>query len=331
MPWISKEDVAKAKEMDLLTYLMNYRPDELKKTGGSEYGMKSHSSLKISNGKWIWYAGNKGGTTALNYLIEVEGMEFQDAVREIIGDVTVRAPVYIPKEELQPKKKFEPPAEGKAFQDIIYYLKDDRGIDLDIIYDEYNKANIYQTEKYKNVAFVGRDKEDNIRFVTLRGTSGSFKGTVGGSDRRYPYKIMSPTKRNSGVHIFEAPIDALSYATLMKQRGFNYKEHNFLSLCGVTPTKEDGSGKMPTAIDTYLKDYPYTDTVILHLDNDKAGRNATKVIVDTLSARGIKCYDQPPPEGYKDCNEYLLYGEPQLEKMMKQQQEKKMEHVRADR
>lgn len=317
MPWIPPEVVKKAKEMDLLTYFMNYRPNELVKVG-REYKTKAHGSLRISNGKWMWFSQNIGGRTALDYLINVEGMAFQDAVEEIVGDIERAAPVYV-KEPEYVKKELIPPDESRRINEMVYYLRDTRKIDLDIIYDEYNKENLYQTKDYNNVAFVGRNKDGEVRLITLRGTRGDFKNTVAGSDRNYPYKIMSSTK-NRGVHIFEAPIDALSYATLMKGRGIDYKQHNFLSLCGVTPPRKDGSGRVPTAIDTYLSEYPYTDMVILHLDNDPAGRNASKVITDVLSARGIKVYDQPPPEGYKDCNDYLKYGEPQLKRM--QQKEK---------
>ena len=37
MPYIPPEVVAKAKEMDLLTYLKNYEPGELVHFGGSTY------------------------------------------------------------------------------------------------------------------------------------------------------------------------------------------------------------------------------------------------------------------------------------------------------
>ena len=42
MPYISPEVVAKAKEMDLLTYLKNYEPNELVHFGGSTYCTRTH-------------------------------------------------------------------------------------------------------------------------------------------------------------------------------------------------------------------------------------------------------------------------------------------------
>ena len=52
MPYIPPEVVEKAREMDLLTYLKNYEPQELVHFGGNTYCTREHDSLKISNGKW---------------------------------------------------------------------------------------------------------------------------------------------------------------------------------------------------------------------------------------------------------------------------------------
>ena len=43
MPYIPPEVVAKAKEMDLLTYLKNYEPSELVHFGGSTYCTRTRS------------------------------------------------------------------------------------------------------------------------------------------------------------------------------------------------------------------------------------------------------------------------------------------------
>lgn len=55
MPYIPPEVVEKAREMDLLTYLKNYEPQELVHFGGNTYCTREHDSLKISNGKWCWF------------------------------------------------------------------------------------------------------------------------------------------------------------------------------------------------------------------------------------------------------------------------------------
>ena len=72
MPYIPPEVVAQAREMDLLTYLRTYEPQELVHFGGSTYCTREHDSLKISNGKWCWFSRGIGGYSALDYLIKVK-------------------------------------------------------------------------------------------------------------------------------------------------------------------------------------------------------------------------------------------------------------------
>ena len=49
---VTKEQIERAKEWDLLSYLQAFEPRELKKCGRTEYCMATHDSLKISNGRW---------------------------------------------------------------------------------------------------------------------------------------------------------------------------------------------------------------------------------------------------------------------------------------
>ena len=46
MSYIAAEDVAKAKEMDLLTYLRNYEPQELVHVSGNTYCTREHDSCE---------------------------------------------------------------------------------------------------------------------------------------------------------------------------------------------------------------------------------------------------------------------------------------------
>ena len=55
-PYLSKEQIAAAREMDLLTYLRRFEPEELVHIGGDTYATRTHDSLKISNGKWCWWS-----------------------------------------------------------------------------------------------------------------------------------------------------------------------------------------------------------------------------------------------------------------------------------
>lgn len=85
MPGVSKEQIARAKKWDLLSYLQKYEPDELVRTGPHEYSTATHGSLKISNSLWHWFKGDVGGKDALSYLVRVRMMGFVEAVEAAFG------------------------------------------------------------------------------------------------------------------------------------------------------------------------------------------------------------------------------------------------------
>lgn len=309
---IPKEIIAQAKEMDLLTYLKYYEPDELVHIKGEQYCTKSHDSLKISNGKWMWWSEGIGGRSALDYLIKVREMDFVDAVNVLTGDLNIIESIPV-KKDIKPAEKtslYIPPR-AKDCRKAVDYLVNERGLEEKIVIELVEKGLIYQTDtEYANVAFVGKDPEGKVRCVASRGTVGYFKNTSSGSDRHYPFRLVSESNK-SVLHVFESPIDLLSYASLMLQLGMDYREHNMIALCGIYQPKEGdiAESAIPIGIDTYIKERPQTAVVCLHLDNDKAGRAAAQALKIVLTnKRGLKVIDQPPPEGYKDCNHYLVEG-----------------------
>ena len=77
-----------------------------------------------------------------------------------------------------------------------------------------------------------------------------------------------------------------------------------LSLCGVYhPAKNIEQSKVPKALTRYFNEYPEINTLALHLDNDTAGRLASKAIKTVLSKQYC-IIDKPPPMG-KDYNDFL--------------------------
>lgn len=80
MPGVTAEQIARAKQIDLLSYLQACEPQELRRDSPHQYRTVSHDSLVISNGLWHWHSRGIGGATALDYLIHVREMPFVDAV-----------------------------------------------------------------------------------------------------------------------------------------------------------------------------------------------------------------------------------------------------------
>ena len=300
MGYVTPEQITQAKELDLLTYLQRYDPHELVHVGGNTYCTREHDSLKISNGKWNWFSRGIGGKTALDYLIKVQGFSFTQAVEALAGQNFSPLP-HVP--QAQPKKQ-EPrvlslPQPSRCATHAVSYLHG-RGIDYDVIDYCIQTGRVYESQKYHNVVFVGRDLKGQPRYAALRGTVGDFKGEATGSDKRYSFCIAENPSANS-VHLFESAIDLLSYATLLKMKGRDWRQDALLSLAGVFKQKKEFV--IPLALNQYLQDHPGIKTLYLHLDNDEVGREAAAGIMEGLGDK-YTVLDRPPPYG-KDVNDLL--------------------------
>ena len=121
-PYLSKDQIAAAREMDLLTYLRRFDPEELVHIGGNTYATRTHDSLKISNGKWCWWSRNIGGTNALDYLTRVEGLSFLDAVQRILGELP-RVPTKSEPTAPLPKTEFTLPPKHADTRRVFAYVE----------------------------------------------------------------------------------------------------------------------------------------------------------------------------------------------------------------
>ena len=300
MGYVTPEQITQAKELDLLTYLQQFDPNELVHVGGSTYCTREHDSLKISNGKWNWFSRGIGGRTALDYLIKVQGFSFIQAVEALAGQNLPPLPHISraqPTEE-QPRQLLLPQASRYATY-VTSYLHG-RGIDYDLIDYCIRTGRLYESQSYHNAVFVGCDGNGQPRYAALRGITGDFKSEATGSDKRYSFSIAENPNAPS-VHVFESAIDLLSYATLLKMKGRDWRQDALLSLAGVFKRKRQGV--VPLALSQYLKDHPGTHTIYLHLDNDEVGRDAALGIAEGLGDK-YTVLDRPPPCG-KDVNDLL--------------------------
>lgn len=80
--------IEQARQMDLLSYLQAYEPNNLQRVAGNVYCTREHDSLKISNGKWYWWSRGFGGVSALDYLIKVKEYSFMEAVEALTGRIS---------------------------------------------------------------------------------------------------------------------------------------------------------------------------------------------------------------------------------------------------
>lgn len=301
--YVPTEIVKKAKEVDLLTYFMNNNPSELVKKGTGTYSLKTHDSVIISNGLWHRFSTNEAGKTALDYLMKVEKMTLQEAVNSVLNrDITT----YIRNESINSNKpkKIVIPEKATTNKIVIEYLKN-RGIDEDIIEYCIDNKLIYQENKTNNVVFLGYDSQHNIKYAGCRSTNEKkIMRDAKGSSKEFSFRLLSKINNNS-LHIFESSIDLLSYATLLKLKGYDYQNQNLLALAGVyQSSKNIENSKVPIAVHNFLDENKDIQDIVLHFDNDIAGRIATKALIIALDRYNI--YDIPAPYG-KDINDFLCF------------------------
>ena len=161
---------------------------------------------------------------------------------------------------------------------------------------------IYQNRKYLSVVFVGFDDNGKPAHASYRSTcEGTVaKGDYAASNKEYAFRIESEDAKT--VRVFESAIDLLSYMTLCKIWGKSYENESLISTAGISATRNDEI-KLPLALNRYLENHPETETVILHFDNDIAGRKCAEQIKykmrNDFRVKFVK------PKNGKDYNEYL--------------------------
>ena len=301
MPYIAPEVITEAKRMDLLTYLREYEPGELVKFSSNTYTTRTHDSLKISNGKWMWWSRGIGGKSALDYLVKVRGMDFVEAVQTIMGNGSVSFPTYENIKSYEEQPLLLP--EKSPTTDVVFDYLFGRGIDYEIISYCLEQELIIESLPYHNAVFIGYDENKEPKYAAYRATNQSrIMGDCTGSKKQYSFRL---TAENTGeVHLFECAIDLLSYATLMKLEGKEWRQFNLVSLAGVySPKQKIEDSKVPVTLGRLLEKDKTIKRIVLHLDNDIAGRKATKALQTILSDK-YEVVDDPPQYG-KDVNDFL--------------------------
>jgi len=305
-----------------LSYLQANEPGNLKKSGMNEYRLVDHDSLKISNGRWNWFSRGIGGKTALDYLIHVRGMVFVEAVKLLTDDRGVNFSFqtvknFSPKEP--ERKPFALPPASKDYSRVMAYLTG-RGIDREIVGLCIKQKILYESAEKHNAVFVGTDINNAARFACMRGTQGSFKQDVTGSDKRFNFCLQPSDPASRFLAVFESPVDALSFATIRKMETSSWDNFHYLSLGGTSPL----------ALMQYLQDRPHINHVYLCLDNDRAGHEGMEKIEQTILSDGalkkrISALISEPPTIGKDYNEALQT----LIKQNKEQSANSRPHNRA--
>lgn len=279
----SEEEIRRARQTDLVSYLQreNERAREqgmvepyVLQREGKQYRLKGYGGLLIHRNMFNQRSTGIGGNT-LDFLMKIEKKPFHEAVGLLLSDQGRLQRVEVSEQTKPRVEPFVLPEPNPSFRRVIAYLTKTRGIDAEILLSEIKRGNIYEDAKYHNVVFVGRDQNGEPRWAQKRSTLSKVKFVVdqAGSDARHPY--FYGVKGEKTVVVVESPIEALSYATLLKLHQKDPTQTAILPLGGVHDT----------ALANYLREHPSVQNIILALNNDRAekpneikGREASELI-----------------------------------------------------
>jgi len=287
-------DIAKNTDLPNLLSSLGYHVT----TKGRYHSTAEMDSLRIKNRKtWFRYSEQIGGD-AITFLQHFRNMSFVDAVKHLLAfnGHSRDAPAAIPLQPHDPpsepiKQEFVLPEPGADNRRVFGYLMK-RGISKQVIGAFINSGLLYEDAKYHNCVFIGRNAGNEAVFAYKRGTydkdGSGFKGDVPGSDKAVAFRLPCNPDIDS-VHVFEAPIDLMSYMTLHRNLTCNA-----IALCCL----HDG------ALETYLRENPHIRKIVLCLDTDKWAQEAIKRIRGKYEPQGYSVTIDLPACG-KDWNEHL--------------------------
>lgn len=292
----TEEQLAYANHINLVAYarrqgypVREYHPGYWKITG---YG-----GLLIEPDKWYWEAEKKGGGP-IQFVMMMKQLSWVEAVKELLKESDPDCQYHPGSDPVQAHRKaksmFRLPAKNTTYEHIFAYLIKSRKLDQGLIQQLVKDKKLYE-DVNQNCVFVGYDPEGAARFASMRGTKTQrpYKGDAAGSDKRYAFSCTGSTDT---VYIFEAPIDLISYQSMLKQSGRELADH-YITLAGISIA----------ALERYLIDYPDIRKLVVCTDHDEAGEEAFRQIYKTYDRTCEVRRQSPKP--YKDFNEYLIRRE----------------------
>ena len=283
------EQIEQAQSVDLEAFLRS-RGEQLKRSGSEWEWRDGSAKVTIRQNQWYHHYEQIGGK-AIDFVKRFYNMDFPDAVQMLLGQRDA-APNYSPiKLSKKPTKPFVLPEAHSDMRRVFAYLMKQRYIDRDIIHYFAHNDMLYEDFEHHNAVFVGFDEKGIARHAHKRGTyqGSSYKGNIDGCDADYSFHHTGTSNK---LFVFEAPIDMLSYLTLLHPK--NWLRYSYVALCCVA---DHAAIKM-------LELNPNIDTVMLCLDHDAAGIEACYRIAEHIHEVGdYKVYREAPL--YKDWNEML--------------------------
>ena len=264
MPHYTDSQIYAANHADLAAFLFS-KGEELKQRGNQMLWVKNQ--VWINDYRWYSHYEAKGGY-AVKFVMQYFGMSFQDAIKELLNEShpICKSIIDLPGNS----KSLIMPNRNISTKLVYDYLVKTRCIDPEVVSHFIHANLLYEDDKFHNCIFVGLDEKNTPRHCHRRSTLGSFKQTVAGSQAEYSFHHDGESDR---IYVFEAPIDMLAYISLHKD---DWQNHSYVALCSVSER----------ALLYRLKVNFSLKNIVLCLDSDKAGRDASMRITQQINTLG---------------------------------------------
>lgn len=240
-------------------------------SSGREKRLASDHSVTVRGNEWYDHAEERGGH-AVSFVQRFYGLSYPDAVTMLLGGELGTAYPSAGERTEEPVKPFALPPANKDMRRVFAYLIKHRSIARDVVARFAKAGLLYEDAEYHNAVFVGTDTDGVPRHAHKRSANSygkAFRLNVEGSDPRYSFHHVGTDR---SLYVFEAPIDMLSFITLYPE---NWQRHSYVACCGtsIQPVLQ------------MLEQVPQLDTVLLCLDNDEAGHQASRRMQNQLEVR----------------------------------------------
>lgn len=303
-----KDNISITEYAELLGY-------HVRQVSAARWTLEEHDSVNINldpkhpgRQRFIWNSQGLSGSV-IDFAIAMRGCSQDEAIselRRVLGGRSgeswhtqrqKRLAEYQPRAD---PAQLELPARAQGRPARVFaYLNKSRGIGVKLISRLVQEKILYQ-DKRGNAVFVGRDYDGQPRYCCYRGTLSevSYRGEARGSQKAVGFSLglVGADPPPTRLMVFEAPIDALSAATMLERFGRKSEDYAYLSL----------GGTAPNALEYHLQHQPQLKTIYLCQDNDDAGRHSREKCREVLQKAGFtgRVIDKLPVG--KDFNEDLL-------------------------
>lgn len=284
------EQKERANSVDLVDFLQ--RQGEKLLPSGREKRLASDHSITVRGNRWYDHAAEQG-SYAIDLVKRLYNLSFPDAVTLLLGGEQGVEYRQHNQSEPEQRKPFVLPQAHTDMRRVFAYLIKQRCISREVLSEFAREKLVFEDGEYHNAVFVGIDENGVAHHAHKKSTAtdSSFRINVEGSDPVYSFHYLSKNPNPHWLFVFEAPIDMLSYISLHQK---NWQNASYVALNGVS--------EKPVL--KLLELYPQLDHVVLCLDHDAAGIEATERIYDSLMEKGQYSVGQAQSK-FKDWNEDL--------------------------